>query len=111
MGRIEHGTLGGQTGADMARVAEAQKRLELVHCELEPGTALFFHCNTLHASGPNTSEHPRWSFIACYNAMSNICYFEKPSHGAPIQSEKWDDERVLGTGRRQLAALQTAGAA
>ena len=38
MGRVEHGRFGGQTGADPERVNEALKRLELVFCEMEPGT-------------------------------------------------------------------------
>ena len=38
LGRIDHGKTGGQTGADMERVDAALERLELVHCEIEPGT-------------------------------------------------------------------------
>ena len=53
IGRIEHGRFGGQNGADPERVQVAMKRLELVYCEMEPGTALFFHANLLHCSGPN----------------------------------------------------------
>jgi ectoine hydroxylase-related dioxygenase (phytanoyl-CoA dioxygenase family) len=71
MGRIEHGTTGGQTGADMERVNFAMKHLELVYCEMEPGTALFFHSNLLHRSDQNRSEHPRWSLICCYTAEKN----------------------------------------
>src|SRR5262245_25747701 len=78
MGRIEHGQFGGQTGADPERTAEAMKRLELVYCEMEPGTALFFHANLLHRSAPNTSPNSRWSLICCYNAASNDPY--KDSH-------------------------------
>src|ERR1051326_7581991 len=37
MGRIDHNKTGDQTGADMDRVSEALKHLELVYCELEPG--------------------------------------------------------------------------
>jgi ectoine hydroxylase len=45
MGRIDHNKTGDQTGADMDRVNEALKHLELVYCEMEPGSALFFHAN------------------------------------------------------------------
>ena len=38
LGRIEHGTFGGQTGADPERVQAALERLELIYCEMEPGT-------------------------------------------------------------------------
>ena len=42
MGRITHVETGQQAGADLERVIEAEKRLELVHCQAEPGDALFF---------------------------------------------------------------------
>jgi hypothetical protein len=107
MGRVEHGNVAGQTGADMERVNEAMKRLELVYCELEPGTGLFFHCNTLHYSGPNKSENPRWAFICCYNALKNNPYKES---GHPSYSflEKWDDRRVEEVGLKQWEAMQQA---
>eukprot|EP00897_Mesotaenium_endlicherianum_P010691 jgi/Mesen1/9650/ME000671S09026 len=78
LGRIEHGRFGDQAGADPERVAEAVKRLELVYCELEPGDALFFHCNMLHRSDQNKSPNPRWSLLCCYNTRHNDPY--KQSH-------------------------------
>src|ERR1041384_4181144 len=72
LGRVDHGATGGQTGADMERVEAALKRLELVYCELDPGDALFFHCNLLHRSDQNRREHPRWAVICCYNSMEKI---------------------------------------
>ena len=48
----------------------------LVHCELEPGSAIFFHCNLLHRSDQNTSDDPRWAFISCYNTKGNDPYKE-----------------------------------
>jgi len=80
IGRINHTLAGDQTGADMERVEEAMKHHELVHCEMKPGTALFFHGNLLHASAPNTSDKPRWVLICCYNAARNNPYKE---HGHP----------------------------
>lgn len=71
MGRIDHGKVGDQTGADPARVAEAAKILPLVYAELEPGDALFFHCNLLHRSDQNRSARSRWTYICCYNAARN----------------------------------------
>ena len=53
LGRLDHGRVGDQTGADMERVEEVLKSHERVYCEMAPGDALFFHCNTLHASAPN----------------------------------------------------------
>jgi hypothetical protein len=78
MGRVNHILTGEQAGADMERVNEALKRLELVYCEMDPGDALFFHSNLLHRSDQNKSKNPRWSLICCYNARSNDPY--KDSH-------------------------------
>jgi ectoine hydroxylase len=103
MGRVEHGKAGEQQGADMERVNEALKHLELVHCEMRPGTALFFHCNLLHRSAPNRSPHPRWSLICCYNAARNPCR-AKPNHPAYRRLEKWPDSKIKEIGRRQLEA-------
>lgn len=85
--RISHGPVGvGQTGADPARVAllQEQGRLEVVHCEMEPGSVLFFHSNLLHSSAPNQSPHSRWSLICCYGACDNppLAHHTKPD-GAP----------------------------
>jgi ectoine hydroxylase-related dioxygenase (phytanoyl-CoA dioxygenase family) len=78
MGRVEHGRYGDQTGADPERTDQAMKVLELVYGEMEPGDALFFHCNTLHRSDQNRSPHPRWSLLCCYNTKHNNPY--KASH-------------------------------
>ncbi len=43
LGRIDHGTVGRQTGADMDRVNLTIKELPLVHVKMEPGDVLFFH--------------------------------------------------------------------
>jgi ectoine hydroxylase-related dioxygenase (phytanoyl-CoA dioxygenase family) len=78
IGRIEHGRFGDQTGADPERVRAALDRLELIYCEMAPGTALFFHSNLLHASDANLSEKPRWGLLCCYNTRHNDPY--KDSH-------------------------------
>ena len=76
MGRIEHGLFGEQTGADPERVEAARERMELVYCELEAGSAVYFHSNTLHTSEANESDKPRWGLICCYNAAHNDPYKE-----------------------------------
>jgi ectoine hydroxylase-related dioxygenase (phytanoyl-CoA dioxygenase family) len=78
LGRIEHVQSGDQAGADMERVNAVLERLPLVHCEMEPGDAIFFHSNLLHRSDMNRSDEPRWSMICCYNARRNDPY--KDSH-------------------------------
>lgn len=76
IGRIDHGKVGGQTGADMERVEVALQRLGLLYVEMQPGDGLFFHGNLLHRSDQNTSEHPRWALISCYNTKGNNPYKE-----------------------------------
>jgi ectoine hydroxylase len=76
LGRFEHGTYGKQTGADPERVAAARERLEHLYVEMNPGDALFFHGNTLHASAANESANSRWSVICCYNTKHNNPYKE-----------------------------------
>ena len=71
LGRIDHVLSGEQAGADRRRVDAILERLPVVHCEMDPGDAIFFHANLLHRSDSNRSEHPRWSMICCYNAARN----------------------------------------
>ena len=101
MGRIDHIKAGDQTGADIDRVNEALKYLDLIYCEMKPGTALFFHSNLLHRSNANSSPNPRWSLICCYNAARNPC---KPRENHPAYSylERWPDSRIKEIGHRQL---------
>ena len=106
MGRIEHGKTGQQTGADQARVDEALKYLDLVYCEMKPGSALFFHANLLHRSDANLSPNPRWSLICCYNAARNPCQ-PKPNHPAYSHLEKWPDARIKEIGQQQLFVKPT----
>ena len=109
LGRIEHGVAGTQTGADNARVHEILKRLPLVYVELEPGDALFFHCNLLHRSDANRSENPRWTLICCYNTKHNNPFKEIPG-GHPCYSylERWPDERIVEIGKQMLADMEAA---
>lgn len=107
MGRIEHGTVAGQVGADLDRVEQALQRMELVYCEMEPGSALFFHCNTLHRSDDNRSSVPRWTFLACYNAARNNPYKES-GHPRYSPLAKWPDSKIREIGMQQWEALQAA---
>jgi len=77
LGRLNHTRVGTQTGADPSRIREIEQLFERVHCEMPPGSALFFHCNLLHASAPNESDHHRRAFIMCYNALANPQFAEK----------------------------------
>jgi hypothetical protein len=74
LGRLEHGRAGGQMGVDPERIAAVEKSFERVHVEMTPGSVLFFHCNTLHTSAANESDHHRRAFIVCYTGTSNPQY-------------------------------------
>ncbi|CAG7637019.1 phytanoyl-CoA dioxygenase family protein [Paenibacillus allorhizosphaerae] len=71
LGRLDHGKVGSQVGVEPRRLAQVESMFERVHCELKPGSVLFFHSNLLHASAANESERHRRSFIMCYTAVSN----------------------------------------
>ena len=100
MGRIEHGRVAGQTGADVERVERAMERLELVHCEMQPGDAVFFHANTLHASAANTTDKPRRLLICCYNKATNDPY-KAHHHPQYAPLEKLPDAAVREAGLRR----------
>ena len=77
MGRLTHQQVQGQTGVDPKRLADVERYFERVPVLLDLGDVLFFHCNTLHTSGPNTSTRHRRNFIMCYNALGNPQIGEK----------------------------------
>ncbi len=97
LGRLDHGAVGRQTGADPARIGAIERLLPVRYVEARPGSALFFHCNTLHASEPNTSDQPRTSYICCYNAMGNVPLVGK-GHGEAKVIEGREGE--IGEGER-----------
>ena len=71
LGRLTHVQVRGHMCADPDHLAEAQKVLDTVYVKMEPGDVMFQHCNTLHASDPNTSESPRTALVVCYNMVHN----------------------------------------
>ncbi len=101
LGRLDHVLVGDQAGADRERVVEAMARLELVHCEMEPGDAMFFHCNLLHRSDQNRSDFPRWSMICCYNAARNDPY-KDGQHARYTPLKKVDDDAIKRVGAKRF---------
>jgi len=98
MRRIDHDlTKGDQAWADQERMKWAEEEFETVHCEMEPGDGLFFHCNLLHRSAANRSENRRWYLIFCYNAARNNPRLE---HNHPFYTplQMVDDEAIKNTG-------------
>lgn len=104
MGRIDHLKRGDQTGADQERVDAALERLELVHVEMAPGSAVIFHGNLLHRSDQNRSENPRWAFICCYNTRHNNPWKES-RHPRYSPLDRWPAERISEVGQAQLDRL------
>ncbi len=95
MGRIDHGTIGQAVGAKMEVVEQAIKAMERVYCELDPGDAVFFHSNTLHASGPNTTSLPRTLLHVSYNTARNRPW--KPLTAHPFETLSILPDDVLKT--------------
>src|SRR5262249_31871532 len=111
-GRINHVLTGDQAGADRERVEELLKRPEhfpLVYVVMDPGDALFFHCNLLHRSDQNRSDNPRWAMICCYNAAKNDPYKEShpPRHRRRAVVR---DGAIKRVGGRRFADAPSAGA-
>jgi ectoine hydroxylase len=102
-GRIDHVLTGDQAGADLDRVEELARRLELVYVEMEPGDALFFDSNLLHRSDQNRSENPRWSLICCYNAARNNPYKDS-HHPRYTPLAKVDDAMILDVGAKRFSS-------
>jgi hypothetical protein len=101
LGRIDHILTGDQAGADIERVNEASKRLDLVYVEMDPGDVLFFHANLLHRSDQNRSENPRWAMICCYNAARNDPYKEA-HHPRYTPLHKVPDSAIREAGLRRF---------
>ena len=105
LGRLEHRSSGSQLITDPGRLELALRELEEVHCELQPGSVLYFHGNTLHASDPNLSEQPRWSLIYAYVAASNPYVLpDWPEDQCPLV-EKWSDGEVEDAVRAHWEAV------
>ena len=101
-GRLDHGRLAGQTGADPEKVQALIDfyKLERVYVEMEPGDVLLFHCNLLHRSDRNRSERPRWTLICCYNTRHNDKYGDEGVHPAYSALDRYGDEAIVEIGRR-----------
>lgn len=98
LGRIDHGKIGTQSGADPERVDAALRLLDHVHVEMQPGDALFFHSNLLHCSGPNLSPRSRNILLCCYNAASNSPFKAESPHPHYTKLVRLPDEEVLAAG-------------
>jgi hypothetical protein len=94
LGRLDHGKVGGQQGADADRLRAVENMLDVYYWEAKPGSALFFNCNTLHASEPNLSDRPRRAYICAYNAFSNVPVMGE-GHGKPVPIPPSGEDGIL----------------
>jgi ectoine hydroxylase-related dioxygenase (phytanoyl-CoA dioxygenase family) len=89
LGRVEHTLYDGvaDSGVDEERLAAILQRLAVSYIELEPGDCVIFHCNTLHGSDANLSDHPRLALLGCYNTRHNDPYVRHHEHPNFIRQE------------------------
>jgi len=100
IGRLNHvKSTGNQINADPERVTWAKARHEEIFCELDPGDSIFFHCNLLHSSGPNTSNLRRWALIFCYNLATNDPFAQSHNPNYRLLT-KVNDSSILQAGTR-----------
>lgn len=71
LGRLNHVKIRTQFGIEKDRIDLAKPYFDLVYCEMEPGSVLFFDCNLIHSSEPNRSAQHRRSFITAYTVLGN----------------------------------------
>lgn len=70
----------------------------------QPGDAVVFDCNLLHASGHNLSATNRWQAYLCYNTCANRPADVENPRPAYVRGTDWrplqpiDDDALLGAG-------------
>ncbi|XP_045196040.2 L-proline trans-4-hydroxylase-like [Mercenaria mercenaria] len=89
-GRIDHQLHGPEAervvhGPEAERVELLKKSYDLVHIDLNPGDAIFFHCNLLHKSGHNNSKKRRLAINASFNEENN----------RPVNSSTYVDHKKI----------------
>ncbi|CAH1791779.1 unnamed protein product [Owenia fusiformis] len=110
IGRIDHIRVGKQAGADTARVEEIEKVCPIIQPELDPGDALFFHCNILHRSDQNNSPNRRWGYLCCYNRANNTPYKENSPHPVYTKLDKLPNSAIMDCDVTDLAANKEVAA-
>lgn len=97
-GRLDHVQVTAeQNTADPERMPHILANHELVDCVLAPGDAVAFHCNTLHRSDQNRSDKRRWTFLCCYNAVSNDT-FKRDDDRYYVPLDKVADDAIKKAG-------------
>jgi len=103
LGRIDHVPVSDkQNAADPERMKHILAQHETVHCELDPGDAVFFHSNALHRSDQNRSPRRRWTLLICYNAASNDAYVREDDRSY-VPLDRVDDGAIKRAGLKFAA--------
>ena len=98
LGRLDHVQVTpGQNTTDPERMPHILAKHETVDCVLDPGDAVIFHGNTLHRSDQNRSDRRRWTFLCCYNAVSNDT-FKRDDDRYYVPLEKVDEGPIRRAG-------------
>jgi hypothetical protein len=100
LGRLDHGAAGEQAGVEARMLAKARAKFPTVDCIMAPGDVLFFHSNTLHASGPNLSDKWRRAMIVAWNGTSNAPFEDNGISPMPHALKEVDDTAILAMGAR-----------
>ncbi len=107
LGRLEHQPSGSQLIATPQRVEMALAEMQEIHCEMQPGSALYFHGNILHGSDPNLSEQPRWALIFAYVAAKNTVVLPEVEKDLSPPLAGWSDDQVAAATARHWDGIQT----
>lgn len=76
IGTISHSADSSYTQDQTVRFELAKQVLGIRHAEMDVGDVVFFHSNTLHGSGLNTTDSERVMIFCSYNAVSNAPHIE-----------------------------------
>lgn len=71
LGTISHSADSSYIQDQLTRIDAVAKTLGVVPVEMDIGDVVFFHSNTLHGSGLNTTSRDRVMMFCSYNATSN----------------------------------------
>ncbi len=108
LGRVEHVIVGDALVAEPKIMKKIEERLELVHCEMESGDALFVHANTLHRSQGNQTDSARINIACHYNtAYNEPVWLEGREHRRYQPIEKLPDSSLYDGNYRVVIADKT----
>jgi len=70
-GRLDHGPIGGQQGANLERMELLKQKFPTIPVVMDAGDTMIFHANIVHKSNANNSDRRRWALLISYNTKEN----------------------------------------